>query len=144
MILCYPNIHFLSWQYQLHFTDGEIASLKQSLRWYSKLVIKQVVEPRSPTSHCKLFPTGCAACQSPEYKPLMARSTAKTQWQQVMWDTPPSFHLSSDPGINPLGSCSALQWLLHPMLTIPRTRHHLIYHLQLKTKENAEGGESQF
>lgn len=30
MIVCYPSIHFLSQKYQLHVTDEEIASLKQT------------------------------------------------------------------------------------------------------------------
>lgn len=120
MIFCYPNIHFRPQQYQLHFTNEEIAALKQSLRWHSKLGMEQLVAPKSPTSHFKLFPTHCATCRSPEYKSLMAGSMATSQGPQVIQDTPLSFHLWNDGCINPLGSCMAPRGLLQPMLIIPR------------------------
>lgn len=37
MIVCSLNIHFLSQKYQFHFTDEEIAYLKQSLRGQNEL-----------------------------------------------------------------------------------------------------------
>lgn len=80
MIVCYPNIHFLSQKYRLHFTDEEIAALKQT----EAEMTEQVGDRASSRTRVLPLPT-CSPLQhatlhvreSPEYKLLMAGGRVK-------------------------------------------------------------------